>query len=456
MQEITPAHVRAAICRFCDGLYQEKAEAELKKLKGAEAAADEAEIAALQTTLSALRQKYSPNTWIAEDALRLAKQLKFGTHISKGIHPSSKGDNVNFQTAFELPPYLIGSQLLTEPALDISGNAGALPLAAFFNIAVDEEGHLKLRDLLQQNHAALQGCFADDAVESARICQIFQTALSAQNDNPASDERNKQILWPQGEDAAVRDDYVCLVPLHPSALVHEIYQQINEIRYGEAAKAAKEARYRHKGEVRPYFTTVPLGVVKLGGTKPRNVSQLTIQQGGRNYLLPSLPPQFMRADAYQLKPHNKSFFNQSLRYYCRLPFQDLKKVIAAKKSTTNERNLRKDALDNMLFIILNIAEHFQTAKPAGWSRDYPQLNQAQTYWLDPHRAGLEGEELFQTGLDGSWEVEIEQQFGLWINHWLKQECKQHSASFNDAEYHEWRKEMREALRATQRNGRSAV
>ncbi|UOO82558.1 type I-F CRISPR-associated protein Csy1 [Uruburuella testudinis] len=457
MQEITPEHVRAAIGRFCDGLYQKKAESELKKLEKARLSQNESEIAALEATLAELKQKYLPARWIASDALRFATQLKFGSHISKGVHPDAKGDNIYFQTAFTLPPHLAGSQLLSEPALDANGNAAALPLAAFLNLTIDDAGRLKLRDLLQENHAALQGCFADDEAESARICTVFQTALKAEIDQPVCHERNKQILWPLGEDAAVRDDYVCLVPLHPSALVHEVYQRIHQIRYGEASKAAKEARFKHKeNEMQPYFTTLPMGVVKLGGSQPQNVSQLTSRQGGLNYLLPALPPQFARDGAYQLKPQHASFFNRSLRYACREPFENLKRVVVAKKSIMQIRHLRQDALEHMLGIILDLAEHIQTAKPAGWSRDFPQLPQAQKYWLDPNRAALEGEADFQTGWGNDWETTVQQHFTLWLNSWFKQQFPKKAAEFNDAEYQQWYRDMRHALRAAQRNGRSAA
>ena len=449
MQEITPAHVRAAIGRFCDGLYQKKAEPELKKREKAQAAQDDAEMARLDAALAELKQKYTPAIWIAEDGLRFATQLKFGTHISKGIHPDAKGDNVNFQTASNLPSDLVGSQLLAAPALDANGNAAALPLAAFFNTPIDDAGHLKLRDLLLQNHAALHGCFADDEAESARICQAFQTVLHAEISHPVSDERNKQILWPQGEDAISRDDYVCLVPLHPSALVHEVYQRINNIRSGEDTKTAK-------AEKQAYFTTVSMGVVKLGGTKPQNVSQLTSQQGGRNYLLPSLPPQFARTEGYQLKPHHESFFNQALRHACRRPFNELKKVVAAERSVMAVRRQREDALDWMLAIILEIAAGFQTAKPAGWSRDFPNLPREQQYWLDPQRADLEDEAAFQAGLDSDWEKIVQRHFALWLNAWLKKEFPKLAAVFNQAEYQAWYREMRQALRTTQRHERSIV
>ena len=57
-----------------------------------------------------LKQQFSRQQWLEKAAHSMAQQLKFGTHISKGIHPDSKGDNINFKTDRELPEGLVGSQ----------------------------------------------------------------------------------------------------------------------------------------------------------------------------------------------------------------------------------------------------------------------------------------------------------------------------------------------------------
>ena len=100
MPYISTAQVRAAILGFLQIQYEKKAEADLKKLAKAEEAGDKAKIASLQTSLSALKSKYGLDAWLEQVAVRFAAQLKFGSHISKGIHSSSQGDNVIFQTDF--------------------------------------------------------------------------------------------------------------------------------------------------------------------------------------------------------------------------------------------------------------------------------------------------------------------------------------------------------------------
>lgn len=109
MLEITRADVQAAISGFLNDQFLKKAEPDLKRLEKAETDQDEAAVAEAQVALAEWRHKYSAPAWLDDAARRMANQLKFGTHISKGIHPDAKGDNVNFSADSALPEHLIGS-----------------------------------------------------------------------------------------------------------------------------------------------------------------------------------------------------------------------------------------------------------------------------------------------------------------------------------------------------------
>ena len=450
MLVITRADVQTAISGFLNDQFLKKAEPDLKRLEKAEADQDEAAIASAQEALAQWRHKYSAPIWLEDAAQRMASQLKFGTHISKGIHPDAKGDNVNFSTDTPLPEYLIGSQSARALALDANGNAAALPLAAFFNTPVGAAQTVKLRQLIAQNHPALQGCFADDAVLSDEYQTLFQAALSGTTDAPTTHERNKQILWPRGEQAIVHDDYICLVPLYPSALTHAVYQQLNQARYSEENKLARDNRFKKTAEHKPYVSITQLAITKLGGTKPQNVSQLTSAQGGRNYLLPNLPPQLQAGKAFKISAVAVTIFNKRLRYHSYRGWLELDEVIKAKKSVMAVRDQRKLALQMVLAEVFHIAERIQTQWPAGWSRDY-QLSMAEKYWLDPQRADLEGEEAFKAACDaGDWAGEVIRSFALWLNQWLQETHTAIAEDFDEAEESEWRRAMASALRSSQR------
>ena len=439
----TKATVVKAIQQFLVEQNLKKSGADRKKLENASLSEKEA----LLKKIAEYDEKYRFDVWIPNAALVLAKQLYFGTHISRGIHSSSKGDNVNFQSAPTLPPELVGSQLIPKLELDANGNAAALPLAAFFNIIVDAEKGTTLKELLLTDDPRLEGCFADDPELSNQYKVCFQNALKGDLTKPSSDERNKQILWVNHPDPQ-EDNYTCLVPLYPSSLTNHFYYKINQLRYSDTNKQALSNRYKKDTEQSPYTTLQSIGVTVLGGTKPQNVSQLTSNQGGRNYLLPSLPPIFKSREQIRLTEKQKTIFNRRLAYVCSDGLNMLYEVVRAEKNIYPERDKRKFALELIAQTVLMQAECIQKTHPAGWSKDY-LLNEYQKYWLDPNLDELDGEEIFrQQAEQDNWSAKIIHQFASWVNECLKREFKSIQEDFAKPEYNQWRRDMEKAI-ATQ-------
>ncbi|MFC2552560.1 MAG: type I-F CRISPR-associated protein Csy1, partial [Rodentibacter sp.] len=278
-----------------------------------------------------------------------------------------------------------------------------------------------------------------------KVC--FQNALKGDLTKPSSDERNKQILWVNHSDPQ-EDNYTCLVPLYPSSLTNHFYYKINQLRYSDTNKQALSNRYKKDTEQSPYTTLQSIGVTVLGGTKPQNVSQLTSNQGGRNYLLPSLPPIFKSREQIRLTEKQKTIFNRRLAYVCSDGLNMLYEVVRAEKNIYPERDKRKFALELIAQTVLMQAERIQKTHPAGWSKDY-LLNEYQKYWLDPNRAELDGEEIFrQQAEQDNWSAEIIHQFASWVNECLKREFKSIQEDFAKPEYNQWRRDMEKAI-ATQ-------
>lgn len=432
----TTDDIRSAIRHFLASRHEEKVKAPQKQLAKVKAENDTQGIADAQEKIATLQRKYQPEIWLAEDAVRFAKKLKFGTHISKGIHPSSQGDNINFRPEHALPDTLVGSQCLPHPKQDTTGDAAALPLAALFDIAIGEH---TLRDLLLQDHPALRGAFADDAALSDHYQSLFQSALRGDITSPVTDERNKQTLWPLGEDR-----YCTLIPLHPSALVHHVYQEIQFLRYDEQQIQLRRNRRDQQGEALAHAEFAPLAYIKLGGSNSQNAGQLTVQQGGINYLLPSLPPQYEHPAHPHLRKSSTSFFNNGLRYQCRMGMQTLREVVKAKQNNKDIRELREQALEAITLQIILLSENIRETWPSGWSREYPHLSAEEKYWLDPHDAHEAPAE---------WIDNIPQRFALWLNQWLRDQFKSIADDFADSEYQEWRSVMRSAFKAAARRSK---
>ena len=363
--------------------------------------------------------------------------LVLGTHISKGVHSSSIGSNIIFKRNNALDAYLAGSHLLQYPNLDANSNNTAQDVThlkrvcSFLSIKADNN---QLFQLLAQDPEG----FADILMPE----QITWLQKSIQQDynQHITDGRNKQVLWPNSEKAIINNDYICLVPLYPSSLTHALYQYI---------KQAKQERFQNPREANRRFPQ--LAITKLGGNNPRNVSQLTNTQAGRNYLMPNLPPKLTHRKEFDISPTGHTFFEKSLRHECQEGWRSLKNAVNAKKSVMAVRDSRKNGIASIIMMVIALAEKIQTEKPAGWSRNHDELEMAQKYWLDPRRGDLLGEEVFKAAYDrGEWIPIIERTLALWLNDWLKQAFPKYALDFDDAEYQEWRRKMNVALRASQR------
>ncbi|OBX11579.1 type I-F CRISPR-associated protein Csy1 [Gallibacterium genomosp. 3] len=420
--------------------FLKKSETQRKKR---EKATSPSEIAELDNEINQIKQKYEFENWI-EKAVWMTTQLYFGSHISKGIYPDSKGNNINFINQ-HTPHSFIGTHLIPQPILDATGNAAAIPLATFFNLIIDSEKNIQLRDLLLQDSPLLQNAFSDDEQKSNHYKKLFQQSLQGNITQPATYEKNKQILWPTNQQAISEDNYTCLVPLYPSSLANFVYNQIQTIRYSEQYKIARENRKKDNVEQQRYPSIHNLAIVKLGGTQPQNISQLNNQQGGKHYLLPSLPPIF--SSSY--KSTNNTIFDNDLYWQCKPFFDHLFEVVLAEKNVYTERDKRKEAITQMIEAIFSIAKLYQQRIP-GWSKDYQFMNINQKYWLDPERGELEGEEMFKSEQEKeNWHNEVAKQFAGWVNHHLKQRFKRIASDFSVPEFNEWRRIFKRKLKQQQ-------
>jgi len=452
MNEVTESQAQEAVSRFLREQFEKKQEPELKALAKLDGLRDAAKIAAINETIAKLKDKYSLVSWMQDAAERMAGQLRFGTHISKGIHPDSKGDNLNFQAKTPLPEGLVGSQTLPDLPVDANGNAAALPLAAFFETWVDEGQGIKIRTLIQAQHPSIERAFSPDEELSKTYLQRFKAALDNPVDNPATHERNKQLLWPLSN-AITGDAYIAIVPLYPSALTSQFFTKINRARFSDENKLARESRRKKPAERQAYLSIPDIAVVRLGGTKPQNISQLTSKQSGRNYLLSALPPIINPAENYRLNKSQKSLFESRLVQCCGLGLKQLYEAVSEEKNTIDIRNKRKDALDSILISIFKFAEIIQTTYNPGWSKEY-QLNLAEKYWLDPDRSDLEEEGDFAEARQKTdWQDDIVTNFSLWLNQRLQKKFKNIASQFGDAEYTEWQREIEQAIKASLRSGK---
>lgn len=448
MKDIPSECSKSAVKTFLESQFNKKTEKEQKQLAKAKEDGESDKVFALQEKITEIRDKYQLATWLDDAANKMAKQLHFGTHISKGVHPDAKGDNISFQMDNHLPIEMVGTHSVKNHYLDANGNAAALPLAAFFDFIVDDKLKIKISDLILSDNANFIASLSADETTATNYHQAFKSALHNTINKPVTHERNKQTLW------VIEDgQYHNIIPLYPSVFTHEVYQSINHLKFSDENKIARDNRFKKTAEQKPYVSLSDLAVVQLGGTKPQNVSLLMSKQGGRNYLLPSMPPMISRSYSFKLSKFATTIFAKSLEYYCRDAIEQFSAVIKRKHNNVDIRDDRKRAIDDMLHIVFSIAKDIQHNQPAGWSKDY-QLNTSQKFWLDPYRGDLQGEEDFALARqEKDWHLEINEQFASWLNALIKNKFPDIKYDIGDSEHIEWQREIEDMTKQYQRAGK---
>lgn len=454
---ITAQDIRKVIIDFLQQRLSNNStyKAETNKLAKAESDNDLVAINEVKQKLSEFEQRFELENWMEDALVKRISWLMVATHLSKGIHPSSKGNNVNYNTQKKsVPEYWVCSSTVEDLPYDATGSAAALDIFGLLNQKLSNG--TRLLQLIIDEHPVLEAAFSDDKAKSAVYLSNFKKLLNDNWDNPTTSELNKQFYWPNSEQAYLsgkENQYRLLIPLHPSSLCHVVYQKVQQ-RFSDENKQAREQRNKKTAEQRHYFSFHDLAVVRLGGSNAQNASQLIGSQMGRNYLLPSIPPILQKIGfgrSFKLTKRQSTIFSSTLQLYCRAGFNSLYRVILADRNIKVIREQRKDAFGDILATVLKLAQNIQSAYPAGWSRDY-QLDMNQKYWLDPCRADLDGEEEFSYQYHNSdWITELEKQFAYWINAILKDRFKNIANHFDDAELTEWRREFSMAVKASQRN-----
>ncbi|MPX12982.1 type I-F CRISPR-associated protein Csy1 [Moraxella catarrhalis] len=399
-----------------------------------------------------LKSDYESTCWLAEVFNSIQEmqnhQLSFATHTAKGIHTALKTENVMSISNTKLPVGLVGSQSIPHLMIDANSNnpgshSGYLKyIIGFINVEVNG---VRIYELIQSENVAMMEFFKKHQQESG--FDYLNKLLLKKPLGEQTDGKNKQLLFYQQD-----GNYTCLIPLYPTSITHYVYQKISNVKYSEVNLQARKNRRENKDPA-PYCDMPNLAVTILGGTNSNNVSRLNNIQGGRNYLLPSLPPKISQDREFSLSKFCENFFDsKTLKYHIQDDFNYVVQVVKDTRNTIDVRDKRKDAIDRLLHTIFGIAHVLQN-KPAGWSKTYA-LPLAQKIWLDPYRADLDGEAKFaDEKTKQEWQKIILQDFASWFNQQLRSTIKELKFDFADAEYNEWQREIEEMQKFYERLGK---
>ncbi|WP_043690882.1 type I-F CRISPR-associated protein Csy1 [Luteimonas huabeiensis] len=370
----------------------------------------------------ALIQQHQPATWLA-DAARRAGQIQAVTHSLKPIHPDARGSNL-YCPPDTLPRHAeIGTHALAGDFTgDVVGNAAALDVYKFLKRDVDGR---PLLDWMLDEDADLAAALHPDPDQSRDWIAAFTGLTRPREGGHASHTHAKQLYWLAGDDPLDDEQFRILAPLYATSLAHAVFQTLNEDRFGETAKQARQARRDKQAHPVGYREYPHLAVQKLGGTKPQNISQLNSERGGNNYLLASLPPPPWKSELQLLpsKGQGSIFDVWSKNLDVWMPAGELKRFLASNPGKTMDtRDARDELSDRIIDMVLAFSAAVQKHSP-GWTAEAGiALDPDEQLWLDPHRG--ESDLAFREQWRRfDWPRRVCDRFGQWLNTEIRKRVK---------------------------------
>lgn len=380
-----------------------------------------------------LQLQFVPATWL-DDAARRVEQIQAVTHSLKPIHPDAKGSSLFREPSSLAALSEVGSHNLGGMFdADVVGNAAALDVYKFLKLT--NQGR-SLLDFAIDGDADFGAALSDDPSQ-AQAWMLAFAGMAEPRGKFASHTNAKQIYWPIGDDRHDDAAYHLLAPLYPTSLVHRVYQALQEDRFSDAAKAAREARKAGEPHERPVREYLNLAIQQLGGTKPQNISQLNSERRGNNCLLASLPPVWKSAEVKPLYGVDSLFKRFGWRKEVRVLAGHLRRFLEGDPASNAKTRRRRDELvDALIEELMQFAAELGTLDP-GWSAD-PQcdLSPAHRVWLDP--------EGFGAGFDDAAD-RVASDFANWLNAQLRDPLP-----VGDREFIYWRELAREQFKLEER------
>lgn len=378
-------------------------------------------------------------------AIQSAGQIQLASHLLKPTYPDAKvrlTTNLKVRPS-SLPKTLeVGSHVLNDATHpDTTGNGAYVKkiyeLERLLSAPFENRSFL---DWLMDNDvevAIALGCVGDNA---SSIRAILIALFDARCEASASHRMAKQLYWLVGNDAHDDHAFHLLAPLYPTLLVHRVYQQLQEDRFSDDAKAARVARNAGNYHPRPVREYPKLATQKLGGTKPQNISQLNSERRGDNCLLASIPPIWKSEDVRPLLRVGSLFKVYGRRRAVAQQARALRLFLQGDppRNEPTRRQVREWVQSLIDELVLFQAELFTLAP--GWSQaDECQLSADQRAWLDPQGQG-------PGAIDQDDAADaVAADFARWVNAQLSDPLP-----VGDPEFLFWRKLAREQFAAYER------
>lgn len=357
----------------------------------------------------AKEKEKTPIEWLQNIATK-ASQCRIGTHMGKFVHPNANVLLQDMLPEADVKGYVTTSSVNCD--IDISTNAAYLGTAKFLLLELDDG--ITVYEHMKKDPSFLAKELSDLDMNFVALQQAF---LSAKDTSipTATDERLRQVYFPVND-----KDYHLLTVLPPSSVAIELRKRIKDIEL-----VRKNS----------YETVFNLTKIAYGGARPQNISTQNSNNGGRAYLLPSLPPLWKELKV--VIPKEEFFVNTVYTKDYKELFQELHKTY---KRYKNNMEIRAAARKQECCIIdsVLIKAYALQEKASGWSHN-TNLDKAECIWLD-------GEYAQERQRNQDWQEEIAEKFAKWFVDNYKKINGRISVELGDTEIKKIKYEILTALR----------
>lgn len=250
--------------------------------------------------------------WILDAAERIASRA-LTTHPSKFSHPSTGVGKKNRANGTYVSPIFFKGKFVADGLfrtgnvhtqfMDSVGNAAELDVEEFLRLEID--GQSILDHIEQDSEIAKQLLTIDD--QDYQILKKHFLAIKASDSEHITNTKIKQVYYPIISQSGTT--YYLLSLLTNSAYLFEQRKRIDEIRFSDATKEARELKRQNKYSELGFKELYDITTIGFGGTKPANISILNNLNAGKAHLFESIPPYIKLRD---VRIPTRNFFTQTL------------------------------------------------------------------------------------------------------------------------------------------------
>lgn len=335
-------------------------------------------------------EKWLPN------AAKRAKQLSAVSHPGKFCHPSAKISSVIAKCKQSNDGFLRTGNV--KVGLDVFGNAATMDVFKFLNLKL--ENNETILSNLEKNTPEIKKQLNVNAVSFEEIASGLLSIKENDSSTVKTSSLVKQIYF------VVGNNYHLLSILTPSGIMYKLKEHIDKLRFSEEAKKARENKKKNSYHEKGFSEIYGLSVIGFGGTKPQNISVLNNQNGGKAYLLASMPPELKPRN---IKPPHTNFFSNTIWPNAfKGDFQKLHSLLSGDYNNMQIRKKRDGITKNIIYQIIDKLWVVRSLD-AGWSESerYAKLPKHQKIWLDQLYSSIRNE-------NTEWLNPVKNDFARWF------------------------------------------